>query len=401
MGLRFQRRIRVLPGVRLNIGKRGVSTSVGVRGASLTLGKRGVHGNVGAPGTGLSYRTRLDTGAGTREASRAAHAAAQPQPAHLHLREDGTVDVLDESGNPLPARAVRAFREQQGEQIAAWLQGECDAINAILTETSEIHLRCPAPDEVPAYSLGQFTEVPPAEPVPETPGFFARLSPRARRRNEEGNRAARTAWEREMRRWRGRKERFEREQEERWRRFQWAQLGSEPEMSDFFQDRIEDLTWPRETHFDFGIEKGGKAMFIDVDLPEIQDLPRRWATVPRRGLRLGVRTVSDAENRRNYARHIHGVLFRIVGEAFTSFPRMQRVVTSGYSQRIRNATGTVANEYLISVSVDRRRWCRIDFSALERVDPVEALAQFDLRRRMTRTGVFTAIEPFTASSSVA
>ena len=78
---------------------------------------------------------------------------------------------------------------------------------------------------------------------------------------------------------------------------------------------------------------------------------------------------------------------------------MQRVVGSGFSQRINRATGVVADEYLVSVSVDRMRWSRIDFSALDRVDPVEALTRFDLRRRMTKTGTFTAIEPFAASFS--
>ena len=60
MGLRFTRRITIFPGVRLNLSKSGVSLSIGPRGASITLGKRGVYGNVGLPGTGLSYRTRLD-----------------------------------------------------------------------------------------------------------------------------------------------------------------------------------------------------------------------------------------------------------------------------------------------------------------------------------------------------
>lgn len=60
MGLRFTRRITIFPGVRLNFSKSGVSLSIGPRGASITLGKRGVYGNVGLPGTGLSYRTRLD-----------------------------------------------------------------------------------------------------------------------------------------------------------------------------------------------------------------------------------------------------------------------------------------------------------------------------------------------------
>ena len=38
-----------------------MSTSVGVRGATMTLGPRGAYANVGIPGSGLSYRTRLDT----------------------------------------------------------------------------------------------------------------------------------------------------------------------------------------------------------------------------------------------------------------------------------------------------------------------------------------------------
>lgn len=67
MGFRFQRRITLFPGVRLNLSLSGVSLSLGPRGASITVGKRGVHGNAGLPGTGLSYRTRLDKPAG-REA---------------------------------------------------------------------------------------------------------------------------------------------------------------------------------------------------------------------------------------------------------------------------------------------------------------------------------------------
>jgi hypothetical protein len=52
---RFRRSIRIFPGARLNIGKRGVSTSIGVRGAHVTFGKTGTRTTVGVPGTGLSY----------------------------------------------------------------------------------------------------------------------------------------------------------------------------------------------------------------------------------------------------------------------------------------------------------------------------------------------------------
>ena len=414
VSLRFQRRIQVFPGVRLNVGLRGVSTSLGVPGASLTVGKRGVHANLGAPGTGLSYRTRIDGAAGDRSAScitgsgvaagrdafRAASAGALcgETPFRLHLHEDGTVDVFDDEGHRLSPWTVRAVREQQGGRIGAWLQQQCDAINAELAAISDIHLLCPDPGQAPEYSAVEFVEPPPPEPAVRFPGLFERLFPPARSRIGARNAAVRATWERKMSRWRECKARFEREERERRRWFERVRRGSVAEMSDFFQHRVEALEWPRETLIGFRIENSGNVMFFDVDLPDVEDMPRREARVPGQGLRLSIRSLSDARNRRNYARHIHGVLFRIIGECFASFPRMRRVIGSGFSQRVRSATGTVAEEYLISVSVDRRHWSRIDFRALERVDPVWALAQFDLRRRMTKAGVFTAIEPFTASS---
>lgn len=65
MGFRFRRSIRILPGVRLNVSKGEVSTSIGGRGHSVNIGKRGVRGTVGIPGSGLSYTTKT-IGGGSR-----------------------------------------------------------------------------------------------------------------------------------------------------------------------------------------------------------------------------------------------------------------------------------------------------------------------------------------------
>lgn len=60
MALRFQKRVSLFPGVRLNFSLSGVSTTIGVPGASITLGgRRGPTANLGIPGTGLSFRTPL------------------------------------------------------------------------------------------------------------------------------------------------------------------------------------------------------------------------------------------------------------------------------------------------------------------------------------------------------
>jgi hypothetical protein len=62
MGFRFQKRISILPGVRINLSKSGVSTSLGPRGADVNIGKDGVTANAGIPGTGLSYRQKVGSG---------------------------------------------------------------------------------------------------------------------------------------------------------------------------------------------------------------------------------------------------------------------------------------------------------------------------------------------------
>ena len=55
MGLRLFRRIKIAPGISINLSKSGLSASAGVRGAHVTLGPRGVRRTVGIPGTGIYY----------------------------------------------------------------------------------------------------------------------------------------------------------------------------------------------------------------------------------------------------------------------------------------------------------------------------------------------------------
>ncbi len=55
MAFRFQKRIKIAPGVRLNISKSGVSTSIGGRGGTVNLSSKGIRTTVGVPGTGMSW----------------------------------------------------------------------------------------------------------------------------------------------------------------------------------------------------------------------------------------------------------------------------------------------------------------------------------------------------------
>lgn len=60
MSFRFFRRIKLLPGVTLNLSKSGPSLSFGPRGAKVTVGPRGTRYTAGLPGTGLHYTRHVN-----------------------------------------------------------------------------------------------------------------------------------------------------------------------------------------------------------------------------------------------------------------------------------------------------------------------------------------------------
>lgn len=54
MGFRFRKSVSLFPGVRLNIGKKGLGVSAGVKGARVGVNSKGTYSSVGIPGTGIS-----------------------------------------------------------------------------------------------------------------------------------------------------------------------------------------------------------------------------------------------------------------------------------------------------------------------------------------------------------
>lgn len=103
MGFRFRQVLRVLPGLRLNLSKSGVSTSLGGHGATVNLSKKGIRGTVGLPGSGLSYSKMLLRSAGgvPSPASRMTKPESLPEqaecdPATSQTGEKTSQEVLDE-----------------------------------------------------------------------------------------------------------------------------------------------------------------------------------------------------------------------------------------------------------------------------------------------------------------
>lgn len=59
MAFRFRKSIKIAPGFRVNLGKRGASVRVGGKGVGYTTGTSGTRVTAGVPGTGMSYTKKV------------------------------------------------------------------------------------------------------------------------------------------------------------------------------------------------------------------------------------------------------------------------------------------------------------------------------------------------------
>jgi len=101
MSFRFWRRIRIAPGVTLNLSKSGASLSFGPRGAKLTFGPRGTQATAGLPGTGLFYTTTL----GAKQSSKSKRGGGSTVPS-VHPKDRLTLGFFKRLVTPSDEKAL-------------------------------------------------------------------------------------------------------------------------------------------------------------------------------------------------------------------------------------------------------------------------------------------------------
>ena len=438
MGFRFRRSIRLLPGVRLNLGLGGVSLTAGVPGASINLGRRGVYGNLGVPGTGMSFRQRLD-GAASRDTrdddpppvsrSRAArerderygdadapvvepdHVGAArevspPEPddapvasgsmrivLDLSLDDHGRLVIADGEGRALEPALERRVRREHEPRLREWLAQREREIDAGFDELADLHRLTPSPAWVSPFTPEPFATPQPVAPEPPAPGFWDRVLPGRLDRLRADHDMATDDHARAHAEWAAARANHDRAQTAAREALEHALRHDAATMELWLEDALDRLEWPRATEVRFALDDDGTRLVLDVDLPEVEDIPLRDAAMAARGLKLNLRTRTQEEVRRAYVSHVHAVLFRVTGVAFRVLPSLVEVVASGYSQRRDPATARLVDEYLLSVRVPRADWAGIDFDALDHLDPVESLARFECVRELSSSARMAAIEP--------
>ena len=404
MTLRFRKSIKLAPGIRWNFGGSGTSWTIGPRGASVNIGQRGTYVNTSFFGTGLSARTRIDGPATsyrpTALAAPVGRALEPPTQTRVQMtctiQDDGVITFADANGSPVSDHFVELVKKQNREALQGLISRACDTVNERIESLGHLHHHLPDCRRRSAYVLAPFTQSAPVRPTPKSLGFWAGLFERNRRRLEDENNRAQVTYEEAVSEWEASKLAHEGTERRRRNEYDVLVLNDVATMERVLEEKLQEIVWPRETTVSIDVEDGGRKVLLDVDLPELEDMPTKFAAVPARGLKLSVKELSATKVRQLYAEHVHGILTRLVGEVFAALPTVLTVVASGYSQRRDPVTAQLRDDYLLSVRVPREVWERLDFEHLPALDVTQALAAYELRRDMMKSGGLKTIVPFAA-----
>ena len=106
MSWRFRQSFKILPGLKLNLSKGGLSASVGGAPFTMNLGRRGLYATASIPGTGIQFRQRLSGESHPNSQSGLYEPPRSPLSSNYPDSPPSSLPPLDSSSAPL--REIRS-----------------------------------------------------------------------------------------------------------------------------------------------------------------------------------------------------------------------------------------------------------------------------------------------------
>ena len=354
--MRFRKSIRLCKGVKLNLSKSGVSLSTGIKGLSLTTSKKGMWLNTSLPGTGLYDRKKIASFGGKKKETKKGETAAP--------KKQGKA--------ALPAVDMNKA------------QAEADRLNEIITIVENIHL-LPLPGEeaaaaqaAPAANERPTMESVKAELQREAEGMFKPTLWSFKAKVEEYIAAnAQARYDEAMSAWENRD------------MVNAVRGGNALRNENALDDFLANAELPVECDAQYEFDPSTGAMYLDIDLPEIEDMPAERAIVLASG---EVKAAKRPQNeiRAGYASCVLGIGVYFAAGIFALSEEIENIVVSGYTQR-RDSEGDVEDVYVYSVQFTRREFESVGHT---RMAPYDFCMGFENRINATSTMLLKEIKPF-------
>ena len=422
--MRFRRRVRICKGLSLNFSGSGISMSMGVRGASVTVGKQGIYANYGIPGTGLYNRQKIASGSSlstrTYSSSRSTANSYQHQKVTVNLKMS-----LDENNNPIVADAngnvitdenlLRAIRRSQGYKETFQRLSQ-DVYNEIADKNAsfiEIYKHTERP--VTEFSVTKALEN--IQPEEYEKNTFASIEPtvesvRSQLENEAKEKVTSLLfWTLKRKReqyvctnlqerynethdsWSKEKKEFDeqsrRECEEKKTELQNIFNGEPDYVDNKIENILSQIELPVEFSIDYEYHPEECSIYIDLDLPEIEDMPNEVAKTLKSG-KVSVKAKTQKQAALDYSTCVCGLAFFFSGMFFNVSTKIKQICISGYTQRLNKKTNVINDDYVFSVQFDRDTFSRIDY---RNINPVEQIQRFPHLLNITASNVMKTINP--------
>ena len=133
------------------------------------------------------------------------------------------------------------------------------------------------------------------------------------------------------------------------------------------------------------------AIMIDLDLPEIEDMPVNKLSELADGT-IKIKKKTKKEQYADYKTCVFGLGEYVASHALTAVPQAKRIVVSAYTQRRDEKTGDLLDVFIYSVQFDREAFKQ----GYQEIDPYTFCGDLPSRFYVLASGVMKEITPFEA-----
>ncbi len=326
--MRFRKSIQICKGVKLNLSKSGASLTLGPgKGVSMNVGTKGAYFNWSIPGTGVYDRVRVDTLLKDKLGGLFG-AKAEEEPQE---EKKSSRTASKSTGKSAEKSTGKSAAKSTGKSTAKTSSGSASGKTAARVSEEELER---LENEAALIAIHQL--------APDVPA------------KASGAMDAGTA-EQAIEAW-----------------------LSEAEAPIAFSVQTEAVP-----------EK--KLIMVDLDLPEIEDMPQDKLTQLADGT-LKIKKKSQKESREDYKTCVFGLGEYVAGNVFGLVPAAERIAVSAYTQRRSEKTGDAEDVFIYSVVFERSAFKK----GYQKKEPAEFCDGMKSRYYVLASGVMKQIAPFEA-----
>lgn len=422
--MRYRNRIKIAPGINLNLSKSGISTTVGPKGANLNFGKGGTHLNTGIPGTGIYNRTKLSHGKEVIDQLNVTGGQVGVK-ISLDSKYQPIIEIFDENGRNVATQTnINKIKRkpEYKEGIKEIYKVESNKINKITQEFTDLYKETIKPELKDSlirkienlspkfYSVTKFPiEIPTSEYVekelmdeakvhfnsilfwkngPNRKKYIMdHLDSRYNVKVENWKIEKDLYHSKELERKKETNKLYQQEYQNQLKLMESNLEGKKDFVLESFESILNNLEIKPEFFLDFEYNEDDKAFNLDLDLPEIEHLPVKKSSILASG-KLSVKDKTQKELKEDYALTVTGLGFLISGIVFQSSVGINQVNISAYTQRIDRKTGNEIDDYIYTVSFERDVFSKLNFKKL---NPILAIEGFDYQMNMNKSFDFKSL----------